>query len=165
MGISQTDWHQNCTKTYTGVSQMNRAKRFHTISFDSHSKPTPCSDCLHFKWHPRKKRCLNWNAIVCPICKDKIPMTQEASDYNFYCERFHCMLLLDRCVQRQKSDNPEIYEACFRCKQGLETVRKSEVKENPQERRFITATVAGNIVPFSRIRRRRRGSPLKKRLQ
>ena len=58
----------------------------------------------------------------------KFSMAQKALNGTFYCERFHCRLLPESCVQRQKSWDPEIYQGCLGCKQGLEIAREAGVK-------------------------------------
>jgi len=58
----------------------------------------------------------------------KLSMAQKALNGTSYCERFHCNLLPECCILRQKSRVPEIYEACLGCKQGLEIARKAGAK-------------------------------------
>lgn len=55
-------------------------------------------------------------------------MIKKALNRTFYCERFYCRLLPENCVQRQKSWDPEIYQGCLGCKQGLEIARKAGTK-------------------------------------
>lgn len=56
------------------------------------------------------------------------PSIQEVLGQTFQCERFHCRLLLKSCVERQRSWDPQIYQGCMGCKQGLEVARKAGVK-------------------------------------
>lgn len=58
----------------------------------------------------------------------KLSMVQKALNGTFYCERFYCRLLPENCVQRQKSWDPEIYQGCLGCKQGLEIAREAGAK-------------------------------------
>ncbi len=57
-----------------------------------------------------------------------LSMIQKALNGTFYCERFHCRLLPQSCVQRQESWDPEIYEGCLSCKQGLKIAWKAGAK-------------------------------------
>lgn len=60
-------------------------------------------------------------------------LIQEALGQTFYCERFNCRLLPENCIQRQKSWDPEIYESCTRCNQGLEVVKRIKRKNKDKK--------------------------------
>lgn len=55
---------------------------------------------------------------------DDLPLIHKTLRRTFECERFHCKLLPERCVQRQTSWDPEVYEGCIGCKQGLEMAKR-----------------------------------------
>jgi len=56
-------------------------------------------------------------------------LIQEALNLTFKCERLQCRLLPNSCAQRQKSWNPEIYEGCMGCNQGLEMAERIRYKD------------------------------------
>ncbi len=65
--------------------------------------------------------------------KEEAHLIQEALNLTFECDRLHCRLFHQRCIQRQKSWNPEIYEGCIGCKQGLEVARKRKYKNKQKK--------------------------------
>ncbi len=60
---------------------------------------------------------------------DDITLIEEALSRTFECERFHCRIFPETCVKRQRSWDPDVYEGCIGCKQGLETAKKVELKD------------------------------------
>lgn len=83
---------------------------------------------FHFKFGKRKpKRGRTkksaWMHTLSSSSIDII-IIQEVLSQTFECERFHCRLLPEICVQRQKSWDPEIYKGCMGCKQGSEMAKR-----------------------------------------
>ncbi len=60
---------------------------------------------------------------------DDLLLVHQTLGRTFECKRFHCRLLPERCVQRQTSWDPEIYEGCIGCNQGLEMAKKINCSE------------------------------------
>jgi len=75
----------------------------------------------------RKRRKRKWAPTPDPGSKET-HLIQKALNLTFECERLHCRLLHKRCIQRQESWNPKIYEGCIGCKQGLKIVKKGGTK-------------------------------------
>jgi len=82
----------------------------------------------------RKRRKRKWAPTPDPSSKEEETLLiQEALNLTFECQRLHCRLLPKSCVQRQKSWDPEIYDGCVDCKQGLEVAREMKYKNREKE--------------------------------
>jgi hypothetical protein len=73
-----------------------------------------------------------------------ITLIEEALSGTFECERFHCRIFPEICVRRQRSWDPEVYEGCIGCKQGLEKAKKSKLKDQ----RMLTEPVGSRETPY-----------------
>jgi hypothetical protein len=65
--------------------------------------------------------------------EEKARLLQDALNRTFECERHHCRLLPERCIQRQESCNPEIYESCMNCRQGLKIAEKIKKRNRKRQ--------------------------------
>lgn len=82
----------------------------------------------------RKRRKRKWAATPNPSSREgEALLICEALNLTFECKRFHCRLFQERCIQRQESWNPEIYEGCIDCKQGLEVAQKMSQKNKEKK--------------------------------
>lgn len=81
----------------------------------------------------RRRREGKWIPTRDLSSKEEAHLIQEALKLTFECERLHCRLFQERCIQRQESWDPEIYEGCIDCQQGLEVTRKMKHKNKEKK--------------------------------
>jgi hypothetical protein len=75
---------------------------------------------------------------------DDITLIEKALSRTFECERFHCKIFPESCVKRQSSWDPEVYEGCMGCKQGLETAKRVKLKDQ----RILIEPVVSRSTPY-----------------